>query len=597
MSYIVLARKWRPQGFKDLVGQESVVKTFNNALSGDKIVHAYVFSGPRGVGKTSTARILAKALNCEERKESDPCGKCSNCVAITEGSSVDVIEIDGASNTSVDSIRELREAVKYAPSGGKYKIYIIDEVHMLSTAAFNALLKTLEEPPSHVVFIFATTEAKKIPSTILSRCQHHSFRRITRSEIKGQLKHITDSEKITISDTALEMISKAADGSMRDALTLLDQAYSFTDNITEKELQSLLGLPEIEIISNLSRTILTGDISSTLGIIKEMTDRGSDLRQLTKELVEQFRNLAVVKITTDPEGLLEFSGEEIQRLRDLSSDVGIEQLTLILTEMLRLETEVRLAVNPRYTLELGLLRTSFIKGMTSIESILKMIGGEEELPATTGKSVPPLEKKTKPAPEPSSPVKVEVKTESLPKPIPPVKPDEKPAVKTAEPAPEINMDVHEEEPEEYPDSYAYPDANDTGQVDQPSPEFKPGVNSKEELWHDLLKKLDSEDHRLSLKLEEASPIDLTATEFSIGFKGGLSILADLIRSKSSLIEKFLQEISGRKLKMKIMSLPKEKKKDNSEDIKEKIFAEPIVMDALRIFSGSVVKVRTLDNNK
>ena len=238
MSYIVLARKWRPQGFNDLIGQEAVVTTFKNALSSGKIVHAYLFSGPRGVGKTSSARILAKALNCLQRSDSEPCGECRSCKSITQGASVDVLEIDGASNTSVDAVRELREAVKYAPSGGKYKIYIIDEVHMLSTQAFNALLKTLEEPPAHVIFIFATTEPKKIPSTILSRCQHHSFRRITKNMIKGQLNKIIDTEKINIRESALEMIAKAADGSMRDALTLLDQATAFSDDITEEELQN-----------------------------------------------------------------------------------------------------------------------------------------------------------------------------------------------------------------------------------------------------------------------------------------------------------------------------------------------------------------------
>ncbi len=217
MSYIVLARKWRPQGFEDLVGQETVVKTFQNAIASGKIVHAYLFSGPRGVGKTSSARILAKALNCEKSIDSGPCGKCHSCQAITDGASVDVFEIDGASNNSVDAVRELRETVKYAPSGGKYKIYIIDEVHMLSTSAFNALLKTLEEPPEHVIFIFATTEPKKIPSTILSRCQHHAFRRISKARIKEQLKKITETEKSGIKDRALDMKAKAADGSMRDA--------------------------------------------------------------------------------------------------------------------------------------------------------------------------------------------------------------------------------------------------------------------------------------------------------------------------------------------------------------------------------------------
>jgi len=383
MSYIVLARKWRPQGFDDLIGQDTVVRTLKNALSNEKIVHAYLFSGPRGVGKTSLARILAKALNCKMRSDSEPCGTCESCRAITEGSSVDVFEIDGASNNSVDAVRELRETVKYAPSTGKYKVYIIDEVHMLSQSAFNALLKTLEEPPPHVVFIFATTEPKKIPATILSRCQHHAFRRISKTKIKEQLQKIVDVEKIKIKESALEMIAKAADGSMRDSLTLLDQACSFSDNITETELQTLLGLPEREIILNLSRAILNGNISETLFIIKELTDRGSDLRQLTKELVENFRNIAIVKVTENAEELLEFSREEVQQLRKLTSNVSIEQLTLLLSELLKLEGEVRNSINPRYTLELGLLRTSFIKGMTSIEDILKILDSSKEQPQQT----------------------------------------------------------------------------------------------------------------------------------------------------------------------------------------------------------------------
>jgi DNA polymerase-3 subunit gamma/tau len=541
MSYIVLARKWRPQGFEDLVGQESVVKTFKNALSSEKIAHAYLFSGPRGVGKTSSARILAKALNCAQIKDSEPCGKCQSCVSITEGSSVDVFEIDGASNTSVDAVRELRETVKYAPSGGKYRIYIIDEVHMLSTAAFNALLKTLEEPPAHVVFIFATTEPKKIPSTILSRCQHHSFRRITKAEIRDQLKKITDTEKINIMDTALEMIAKAADGSMRDGLTLLDQACSFTDNITEKELQSLLGLPETEVIINLSKTILTGDISSTLSIIKELTDRGSDLRQITKELVELFRNIAVIKITGDAGEILEFSQEEVQSLSELSSGVNIEQMTLLLTELLKLDGEVRNAINPRYTLELGLLRTSFVKGMTSIENVLKML----ENPETTYKTAD--EQRLRPAPPKSSAPAAEKKTEVI-----------------------------------------HP---------QPGPAVKTALPDKEELWNKLLENVDSEDHRLSLKLAEAKPIKLTSTEFSIGFNGGMSVLSDSIKSKASVIKPILQKISGQNLKFKILALPKEKTGKDNKDLKGEILSKPLVTDALKIFSGSLLKVRSLENNK
>ena len=546
MSYIVLARKWRPQGFEDLIGQEPVVKTFKNALSSNKIVHAYVFSGPRGVGKTSSARILAKALNCEQPVDNGPCGNCRSCKAITEGASVDVFEIDGASNTSVDSIRELRETVKYAPSGGRYKIYIIDEVHMLSTAAFNALLKTLEEPPPHVIFIFATTEPKKIPATILSRCQHHAFRRIPKNRIIDQLRRITGIEKININEAALDMIAKAADGSMRDALTLLDQAYSFSNNITEDELQGLLGLPETEIVMNLCETIVTGDISRTLSIIKELTDRGSDLRQLTRELVENFRNIAIAKVTGDAEGLLEFTPEDVQRLKQFSASVSIEQLTLLLTELLKLEGEVRNAVNPRYTLELGLLRTSFVKGMTSIEDILKMLG-ESGVPAKIAV--------TGPAPKP--------KEKTIP--------SEEKAVPSEE--------------------------KKTAFIDQAEAVGSLDNLSKEDVWQRLLERVDAEDHLLACKMSEARVIHLNSTELAIGFNGGMSVLADSIRSKANIINPILKSISGYSLKLKILSLPKEETKTDKKKIKEEIYSEPLVKDALRIFDGSLVKVNPLEDEE
>ncbi|RJQ56657.1 MAG: DNA polymerase III subunit gamma/tau [Nitrospiraceae bacterium] len=550
MSYIVLARKWRPQGFDDLIGQETVVTTLKNALSNGKIAHAYLFSGPRGVGKTSSARILAKALNCEQRTGSGPCGSCRSCQAITAGSSVDVLEIDGASNNSVEAVRELRETVKYAPSGGKYKIYIIDEVHMLSASAFNALLKTLEEPPPHVVFIFATTEAKKVPTTILSRCQHHSFRRVTKSRIKEQLKKITDAEKITIREKALEMLAKAADGSMRDALTLLDQACSFSEDISEAGLQTLLGLPESEIIFSLSETILRGDIAQTLSIIKELTDRGNDLRQMAKELVEHFRNIAVIKITQGAGDLLEFTEEEVARLRGLASDVSIEELTLLLAELLRIEGEVRNAINPRYVLELGLLRTSFVKGMTSIEQVIKMLGEGQE--GTT--QPPPLEK--------VGTTRFRGDTGGFSEKVP-----------------------------------ASPSEKKTGTVEQPDADFKPFVLNKEELWQKLLEHLDAEDHLLACKLSEARLIDLTAAEMTIGFNGGMAVLADSIKKNAPVIEPALKKLSGNKLRLKIVPLPKKETKNDIGKIKQQVFAEPLVQDAMRIFNSSVINVKPLGDEE
>lgn len=532
MSYIVLARKWRPRVFGDLVGQEAASKTLKNALASGKIAHAYLFSGARGVGKTSCARILAKALNCEQRNGSEPCGECQSCKAISDGASIDVFEIDGASNNSVEAVRELRETVKYAPSGGKYKIYIIDEVHMLSTSAFNALLKTLEEPPPHVVFIFATTESKKIPATILSRCQHHSFRRITKAVIMEQLRKISNAEHIKIKDAALEMISRAADGSMRDALTLLDQAYSFSDEIDLKDLQSLLGLPESEIITNLSDSIIKGDISGTLSIIKELTDRGSDIRQLTKELVEHFRNIAVVKITSNAGDLLEFSDDEVQKLKALSSDIRIEQLTLLLSELLKIEGEVRSAINPRYTLELGLLRTSFVKGMTSIENILKALN--------------------------ETPVNNEIK---------------RPETEKPSPVTEKKTEVTE------------PAAADSSMP----------IRDKDEIWKKLLETIDSDDHRLFCKLEGAKLVNLTDSELVIGFNGGMSVLADSIKNQASVIQPLLHKISGQNLRLKILSLPGKQPKKDISKIREEVFDEPLVKNAIKIFDGSLLRVKSLED--
>jgi DNA polymerase-3 subunit gamma/tau len=571
MSYIVLARKWRPQSFDDLVGQETVAKTFKNALSSGKIAHAYLFSGPRGVGKTSTARILAKALNCQQRTDSEPCGTCESCKAITEGASIDVFEIDGASNNSVDAVRELRETVKYAPSGGKYKIYIIDEVHMLSTSAFNALLKTLEEPPPHVVFIFATTEPKKVPVTILSRCQHHSFRRVTRNMIKEQLKKITGSEKINIKESALDMLAKAADGSMRDALTLLDQAYSFSDEITEEELQVLLGLPEAEIISNLTETILNGNISETLSIIKELTDRGNDLRQILKQLVEHFRDLAVLKVTQGDKELLEFSEDEIQKLRRMTSGTSIEELTALLSELLRLEYEVKNAINPRYTFELGLLRTSFIKGMTSVENILKMLDEpgdqdyvRESSPGTTGNTPLTLLK------------------------APTVGLDRGELIPPLEKGDIGGFSGQKAEP---------PAEKKTEQIKQSDRDINAPIINKEDLWRKLLEHLEHQDNLLVCKLAEARLINLTATELTIGFNGGMSVLADSIKKNISVIEALLESLSGHKIKLKIASLPQKETKKDLNKIKKDVFAEPIVQDAMRIFNSSLVNVKPLEDGE
>lgn len=378
MSYLVLARRWRPQVFEDLIGQEGIAKILKNAISFDKLAHAYIFSGPRGVGKTTTARILAKALNCENGPTPDPCGICRSCKDVTEGTSMDVLEIDGASNTGVDNIRDLRERVRYAPSGGRYKVYIIDEAHMLSTSAFNALLKTLEEPPPHVIFILATTEPKKIPTTVLSRCQHLPFKRISKQKIKERLRFICSSDRINITDSALELIARAGDGSMRDALTILDQVTSFSEDVTEAELQDLLGFTGIEILSKLTKAIIDGDNNTIVNIISELCNSGNDMKIIIKDLLQFIRNLLIAKIVKETENILDLSEEELGAINRLKELVSEEYLTLILSELIKSEPSVKNSFYPRVAMEIALIRLAMLSRFRTIEESIRMISNNSQ---------------------------------------------------------------------------------------------------------------------------------------------------------------------------------------------------------------------------
>ena len=297
MEYRVLARKWRPQVFEDVLGQEHVVRTLKNAIGQQRIAHAFLFSGPRGVGKTSIARILAKALNCETGPTPTPCNQCGHCVEITNGNAIDVREIDGASNRGIDEIRELRENVKFAPASCRYKIYIIDEVHMLTREAFNALLKTLEEPPGHVIFIFATTETQKVPATILSRCQCFDFRRIPLKQISENLKKIAASDGIQISDNGLAWIAEAGDGSLRDSQSIFDQVISYAGfEIGDPAVEEILGRSDRRFLFMLSEAVLARDAGRCLRIIDEAYYAGLDMRYFYQTLLGQFRNLLFTAI-------------------------------------------------------------------------------------------------------------------------------------------------------------------------------------------------------------------------------------------------------------------------------------------------------------
>ncbi|OGQ04990.1 MAG: DNA polymerase III, subunit gamma and tau, partial [Deltaproteobacteria bacterium RBG_19FT_COMBO_58_16] len=301
-SYLVIARKWRPSLFEEIVGQAHVTRTLSNAVSSGRVAHAYLFSGPRGVGKTTAARILAKCLNCAEGPTPTPCNNCESCKTIASGSSVDVFEIDGASNTGVDNVRELRESVRYVPTRGKYKIYIIDEVHMLSTAAFNALLKTLEEPPPHAAFIFATTEVHKIPATILSRCQRFDFKRIPFRDIYAHLKKILTAEGVKFEDKAVYTLAREADGSLRDGQSLLEQSLAFGGaELKDSDVIEALGLMDREMLFSLSEGMISGSGSACLNIVEKIYEFGYDLKRALSDLLEHIRDLTVLKVTGNAE--------------------------------------------------------------------------------------------------------------------------------------------------------------------------------------------------------------------------------------------------------------------------------------------------------
>lgn len=373
MSYLVLARKWRPGNFDDVVGQEHVTRTLKNAIEAERVAHAYLFTGGRGVGKTSAARILAKALNCEKGPTTDPCNECTHCREIAGGSCVDVHEIDGASNTSVDDIRDLKEGINYLPSTCRKKVYIIDEVHMLSTSAFNALLKTLEEPPPHVIFVFATTEPHKIPGTIMSRCQRFDFKRIPVKLIFEQLKTIAAKENINITEKGLMLIAREADGGMRDAQSLLDQVVSFSgDTITDSDIIDVLGIIDRTLIHDAVNAVIEKKSAACLEIVERLFLYGWDIKEFGKELLEYFRDLAVVKATEGGNGLVNATDDELERMRKTVISLDAGDLHLYFDVMSKGMEDIARTIHPKISLEMLLLKLSTLGSLRNIDELIAM---------------------------------------------------------------------------------------------------------------------------------------------------------------------------------------------------------------------------------
>jgi DNA polymerase-3 subunit gamma/tau len=558
--YEVLARKYRPQKFSELAGQEHVSRTLQNAIDSGRVAHAFLFTGARGVGKTSTARIMAKTLNCEKGVTHEPCNVCPQCIEITKGTSTDVFEIDGASNNGVDDVRDLRDSIKYLPSHSRYRIIIIDEVHMLSTNAFNALLKTLEEPPEHVKFIFATTEPHKLPVTILSRCQRFDFKRVTLQKIIARLREIAEKETVIITDTSLALIARKGDGSMRDSLTAFDQVLAFCGNtVDDEDVGTLLGAIDRRLLAEISAAIFGGDTQGVLAGIKQVDLVGYNMRQFCQELIEHFRNLLVIRSVRKPEEILDLAAAELDDLQKQSLHVSALDIQRRLTLLIKAESEMAYASFPRLIVEMALLKAALLAPLVPIQELIEKIKALE----TAAVHTPPLPWET-------------ARAASAPAPQPHAEPHS-----TAPSRPSHSVDVAAAQPES------------TGRQTDWS-RFVVFVNEKERL--------------LGSVLEHGSPLKQENGLIEIGFPAGSYYLtaaqdAEFIADVQTLACTFAGVNTVIRVKSidtgfadAPISLAEKKKSDaeqHMEELKREVENHPVVKEAERVFGCNITDVRKL----
>lgn len=576
MPYLVLARKWRPQAFEEIVGQRHITQTLQNAISQKRVAHAFLFTGARGVGKTSTARILAKALNCEIGPHINPCNHCKTCEEITNGTSMDVIEIDGASNRGIDEIRELRENVRYTPAKSRYKIYIIDEVHMLTREAFNALLKTLEEPPPHIIFIFATTEPHKIPATILSRCQRYDFKRIPLKEIIESLKRIVEEEKIEISPRGLFSIAQEAEGSLRDAQSLLDQVISYAgQHIGDEDIAEVLGLIDSKIINDTIEAIARKDVQRCMEIVETVYHFGYDLQHFCRELLQYLRNLILIKVSPHPEGFMEFPKEELEIHKRQAEKFQFDQLNHLFSLLLKGEQEIAQTTFPRTMLEMTLIRMTTLQPLLPVDQIIKKLEAiEHREPSQKGK-----EMKAPP---------------TLGKVILPVGSDEDKEEQERSPEHKVKADRKE----------AHARKENLNNVEMGRISDNPSPRILEEKWKGLVDFTRAKNPILGSFLALGSLVHLTDEKIEIGFdENSFHYERMLERDNRSQLESVCHEYLQKKTKVVISSLKqelglKEKMMFNrgerirsgqEERSKEGEKGNSLIQEALRLFNGKIVE--------
>ena len=551
MSYLVLARKYRPQTFEAVIQQAHVTQTLQNAIGSERVSHAILFSGPRGTGKTTVARILAKAMNCQEGPTDTPCNTCTSCLEITGGNSVDVFEIDGASNNSVDQVRELRENVKYMPARSRYKIYIIDEVHMLSLSAFNALLKTLEEPPAHVLFFFATTEPNKIPITILSRCQRHDFRRIDAGAISAHMQTVCEQEGVTADPEALWLIAREAQGCMRDALSLLDQIMSgMTGTLSRKEVLQILGFIDRQIIFQLSDALLARDVGQILEVIDSVYQSGLDMKKLYADLVQHVRHLLVLKLGRHPEKLMDLPEHDIERMRQQVANVPSGIIDQLFDMIYREESAIRYSAQPKLVMEMLGIRLSRMTPALPIEDLIEKI----DLLRTDVNE------------------RLQSSSTRVPAAIEPV------ADETGEPV-----------------------AGQGTKDKAPATEQTPGdpAPASPEAWTRFVNHLSGDHPALAASLSKATLKSLDEDVLEIELDDNGFNLMMIQKSKNrEILEAVSKQIFGKKRRVVVRTggrgaQARSAKKKASEQHKHEALSHPLVTEALEIFNGKVVDVKLL----
>jgi DNA polymerase-3 subunit gamma/tau len=572
MSYLVLARKYRPQTFEEVIGQDHITRTLANAISSDRVAHAILFSGPRGTGKTTVARILAKTMNCKKGPAPIPCNECRSCNDITSGRAVDVFEIDGASNNSVDQIRELRENVRYMPAHSLYKIYIIDEVHMLTTSAFNALLKTLEEPPSHVMFIFATTEPNKIPITILSRCQKHDFRRISLESISKHMSLLCSKEGVDIEDESLELIAREADGSMRDALSLLDQVMACLEGtITNDRIVDILGVINRKNLFAISSAIISGNIPAILDILDDIYVHGQDMKKLYSDLVEHFRNLLVVKMGKKISKLVDLPAHEIDLMADQVKDISEVYLNQVFNILFNEETTIRFSAQPKIALEMSFIKMFQIKPALSIDELIdKLDTLRQETVQIQGKEL--FETQAGYGPEKS---KIE----------PPDKPQHKPLDKPQDKNDKLpDTPVRQKDIKATENSEAATISNSSYDLDS--------------TWNRLFEIISKKHPSLAANLTKCTLKSLTDQSLEIEVNGNAFNAQMVRRSKNmTILKNICKDFFSKDMKIiiteKMDSNNTRDKKDRNNHLKKEALSHPLITEAIEIFNGNVVDVKII----